>query len=146
MKQNSLQYLLEKYREGTLNEEERVELESLTHMDEVMDAASRRAMGIIRRRVSLAIAAVMVVGAGVVAVLPHDSQEPLMAEVQEIPEIHEMPVVEEVVIPSTPQTVAPARVRVTKPVRKEDSEPVVICNNQCDVDSIISDIRKFLSV
>ena len=40
MKNDSIQYLLEKYREGTLNDEERVELERLTHKDEVFAAGS----------------------------------------------------------------------------------------------------------
>ena len=28
---------------------------------------------------------------------------------------------------------------------RSSSEPVVMCNNQCDADSVISDIRKFLA-
>ena len=154
MKQNSIQYLLEKYREGTLNDEERTELERLTHKDEVVAAASRRATGIIRRRVSLTIASVMVAGAGAFAVLPH-SQEPLMAEAKVLP----APVVEtqlaaspqevEAVVAPTVEThpVAPLRKRArTKAATRVKSDPVVVCNNQCEADSVISDIRKFLSV
>ena len=40
MKQNSLQYLLDKYREGTLTDEERTELNRLAHRDEVMSSSS----------------------------------------------------------------------------------------------------------
>ena len=147
MKQNSIQYLLEKYREGTLNDEERTELERLTHKDEVVAAANRRATGIIRR-------AVMVAGAGAFAVLPH-SQEPLMAEAKVLP----APVVEtqlaaspqevEAVVAPTVEThpVAPLRKRArTKAATRVKSDPVVVCNNQCEADSVISDIRKFLSV
>lgn len=163
MKQNSLQYLLEKYREGTLNDEERVELERLTHKDEVISAANRRVTGIIWRRVSLTIAAVMVAGAGVVAVLPREAQGPLMADAQEIPtsiveaQRDASPAVE-TVVPATvieePQHVAPLQTKhasrpataIKRSVKVHESDPVVICNNQCEADSVLSDIRKFLSV
>ena len=153
MKQNSIQYLLEKYREGTLSDEERVELESLTHKDEVMAAAGRKVRGIIWRRVSLTVAAVMIVGAGALTLLPR-TQEPLLAEAQEVPAVQEeMPMVEDMVRPALPQTVAPvakpqptAHKAVAKPAKKKSEEPVVVCNNQCEADSVLNDIRKFLSV
>lgn len=146
MKQNSLQYLLEKYREGTLNEEERVELERMTHKDEVMAAANCQVKGIIRRRVSLAVAAVMVAGAGVMAVLPHDVQQPLVAEVQEVPVVQEeTPWVEEVIIPAVKKEPQRKASTVVSKTKRRD-EPVVVCNNQCDADSVINDIKRFLSV
>ena len=156
MKQNSLQYLLEKYREGTLNDEERVELERLTHKDEVLSAANRRVKGIIWRRVSLTIATVMVAGAGVVAVLPRETQGPLMAEAKEIPaqvvetQVAVSPTVEEIASPvaqkKTQHSPFVQKKHVGRPAKAKEAEPVVICNNQCEADSVISDIRKFLSV
>lgn len=157
MKQNSLQYLLEKYREGTLNDEERAELEHLTHKDEVLAAANRKVRGIIWRRVSLTIATVMVVGAGVVAVLPREAEAPLMAEAKEIPapvverQRDALPAVEENIAPTVakeePQpAVVPQSRRVGRAAKAKKVEPVVICNNQCEADSVLSDIRKFLSV
>lgn len=163
MKQNSLQYLLEKYREGTLNDEERVELERLTHKDEVMAAASHRVRGIIRRRVSLAVATVLVAGVGVVAVLPREVQGPLMAEAKEIPAPvvemqHEVSPSEKEVVSEEPtresQRAVPMQARkADRPVstlhrqaKSKVTDPVVVCNNQCEADSVISDIRKFLSV
>lgn len=157
MKQNSLEHLLAKYREGTLCDEERAELESLAHKDEVTAVARRRAKAVVRRRVSLAFAAAMVVGAGVVVVLPHDvAQQPLVAEVQELPAAvqEESPLVEEAILPAVAKAPHPAeavamRPSVSRPSVKKQSpadEPVVVCNSQCDADSVISDIRKFLSV
>lgn len=146
MKQDSLQYLLEKYREGALSDDERSELERLTHKDEVMASASRRVVAIVRRRISLTIAAVMVAGAGVVAVLPHGMQEPMVAEVQELPAVKEdVPAVEEVMLPAV-NNVPEKKAAAVKPKVKRRDEPVVVCNSQCDADSVISDIRKFLSV
>ena len=46
MKTESLERLMDKYREGTLSDEERDELNRLTHRDAVMAAASQRARGI----------------------------------------------------------------------------------------------------
>jgi hypothetical protein len=167
---NRLQTLLEKYREGALSDSERSELERLSHKDEVFSAARSRATGIIRRRVALAVSALMICGAGIWAVLPASQQMSEVAEVvQPVPE----PLVEvqETVAPkavaepaplvaearevkrhaenarkSLPATVTP----VEKPAEaavsgKTPDEPVVMCNNQCDADSVISDIRKFLA-
>ena len=146
MKQNSLQYLLEKYREGTLNDEERGELERLTHKDEVMASANHRVTAIVRRRVSLAIAAVMVVGVGLMALLPRGMQQPLVAEVQEMPVVQEeLPVVVEVMLPAV-NSAPEKKAAVAKPKATRRDEPVVVCNSQCDADSVISVIRKFLSV
>ena len=156
MKNNSIQYLLEKYREGTLNDEERVELERLTHKDEVFAAAGRKVRGIIWQRVSLAVAAVMVAGVGMLTILPHE-QEPLMAEAREIPiqsvetQRAASPVIEAVAPQQALKETQPAaslqRKAKAKPaIKAVTTSPVVVCNNQCDADSVISDIRKFLSV
>lgn len=155
MKQNSMQYLLEKFREGTLNEEERTELERLTHKDEVFAAAGRKVRGIIWRRVSLAVAAMMVVGAGTLTMLPRE-QEPLMAEAMEIPvpTVETQPAAPPAIEAVAPQQATAKTQRAASLQRRpkarlaiqEETEPVVVCNNQCEADSVISDIRKFLSV
>ena len=156
---NRLQMLLERYREGTLSDSERSELERLSHKEEVLSAAHSRATGIIRRRVALAVSALMICGAGLWAVLPGSRQMPEVAEV------------EETVAPKAAAEPAPlvaearevkrpaAEARKTRPVaavptekpaemvvsERSSSEPVVMCNNQCDADSVINDIRKFLA-
>jgi outer membrane biosynthesis protein TonB len=167
---NRLQILLEKYREGVLSDSERSELERLSHKDEVFSAAHSRATGIIRRRVALAVSALMICGAGIWAVLPGSQQMPEVAEV--VQPVPEPPVeVQETVAPKavaeptplvaearevkrhadTARKARPAQVAPTeKPAEvvvpeRSSSEPVVMCNNQCDADSVISDIRKFLA-
>jgi hypothetical protein len=97
----------------------------------------------------------MVIGAGTLTMLPRE-QEPLMAEAIEIP----VPTVEtQPAAPPAIETVAPQQAtaktqRAASLQRRpkarlaiqEETEPVVVCNNQCEADSVISDIRKFLSV
>lgn len=161
MKQDSLQSLLDKYREGTLTEGERAELERLSHKEEVMAAADRRVSGIFRRRVALAMSALIIVGAGVAAVMPRGGEEPLVAAVQEVPELQEAVEMQEATAPAEAEEAAPVLVAEARPEAmsrrtqqapeaqpavKAKKEPVVVCNNQCDADSVISDIRKFLSV
>ncbi len=178
MKQDSLQQLLAKYQEGTLSDEEREQLNRLTHRDEVLAAAEERAHTIVRRRTriaGLAVAGTMVLGAGIWMLAPKE-QPVLMAAVNED---KDMTIVEEVVeteeIQETPQYTAPVAAKPSEPVltaavvntakRIEaeeasdeistpdniathpatESEPIVVCNNQCDADSVISDIWKFLS-
>lgn len=154
MKQQSIQTLLEKYREGTLTESELAELELLTHKDEVMAAASRRAMGIVvRRRIALAMTVLLVGGAGVWAVMPHEGTEPLVAENRVPAEVQLPAVVKEEVqqkqeISVLPTVKSPDKHIATTRAKAKPSQkaPVVVCNNQCDADSVINDIRKFLSV
>ena len=162
MKQNSLQYLLDKFREGTLTDEERSELNSLTHRDEVMASAHSRARGILWRRASLAVGAVAVIGAGVLAVVPRPTEEVMVAEVREVPAaVQVAPAVEQVLRPVEAREAVPKPVAMAKPESKvaptsrpanvkpatiKKSEPVVVCNNQCDADSVINDIKRFLSV
>jgi hypothetical protein len=162
MKQNSLQYLLDKFREGTLTDEERSELNRLTHRDEVMASAHSRARGILWRRASLAVGAVAVIGAGVLAVVPRPTEEVMVAEVREVPAaVQVAPAVEQVLRPVEAREAVPTPVAMAKPEPKvaptsrpanvrpatiKKSEPVVVCNNQCDADSVINDIKRFLSV
>lgn len=162
MKQNSIQYLLAKYREGTLTDDERTELERLSHRDEVMAAASHRATGIVWRRVSLAIGAVAVLGVGATLMIPRPVEEMMIAEAHNVPSVVQVASeTEQVLRPvemreAETQQVAEAKAAM-KPVAKrpsalrrgaaqKKSDPVVVCNNQCDADSVISDIKRFLSV
>ena len=155
---------MEKYREGTLSDAELEELNGLTHRDEVMAAAGNQARGIIRRRRTLAftVAGLLMAGGAVWTLLPSDRQaEPLLAEAT-MPEVvvnapeptveqaaPAMPMEEKVVAKVTrraaaaPSQVKPADAVVTP---EESDEPVVMCNNQCEADSVINDIWKFLTV
>lgn len=166
MKDDTLQQLLTRYREGNASDEEIQQLERMTRRDEVFAAASRRAATILRRRaivrVAAAVAAVAVVGVGIGLLMPR-SEAPLLAEAKEMPEVQppqvaDEPVAEENVeaaVAAPPATRLPIR---KAPVRQAESakpahvdvvrsseEPTVICNNQCDADSVIGDIWKFLT-
>ena len=157
-----MQRLMEKYREGLLSDAEMETLNALAHKDEVMDAASHRAAGIVRRRTALCGTVAMVclmVGAGVWMMSPKQ-EAPLLAEAK-VPEVlaepmvtpsaessaEENPRVEEKSRPvaTASRSLKPADIQESLPV-EEVKEPVVICNNQCDADSVINDIWKFLSV
>lgn len=157
-----MQRLMEKYREGLLSDAEMETLNTLAHKDEVMDTASHRAAGIVRRRTALCGTVAMVclmVGAGVWMTSPRQ-ETPLLAEAK-APEVLVEPTVtplEESTVAENPRVEEKSRPVVTNPVAvkpadieeslpvEEVKEPVVICNNQCDADSVINDIWKFLSV
>jgi len=171
---NRMQTLLDKFREGTLTDGERSELERLSHKDEVFSSARSRATGILRRRVALVVSTLMIGGAGVWAVLPESRQAPMVAEVvAPVGETHPaltgtppegrgrltqseevtLPLADEARLVPTTQSERRSRAQADKarlaPTAARESsadEPVVVCNNQCDADSVISDIKKFLSV
>ncbi len=156
---------MEKYREGTLSDAERDELNGLAHRDEVMAAAGERAHGILRRRrtVAFTVAGLLVAGGAIWTLLPSERQQaPILAETT-VPEVVErvpeptveqvapatMPTEEKVVAKVTRRsTVAPSQVKPVDAVVKpeESDDPVVMCNNQCEADSVINDIWKFLTV
>lgn len=167
MKQDSIQQMLERYREGTLGAGEIEELNRLTHRDEVMEAAVRRADGIVRRRraVVLTVAGLLVAGAAVWSLLPlGGGAEPALVAEAAVPEMKAAtPAADSAVRPlSAPVPAAPATARKATPVAQADPSPVpcmeetiqavadevpvVVCNNQCEADSVISDIWKFLNV
>lgn len=145
---------MDKYREGTLSDEERDELNRLTHRDAVMAAASQRARGIQHRtRLGIGFAVMVLVAGGAVwTLMPRTGKAPQMAEVvAPVEVVHPEPVVEQQAMPE----VQPQRPHVQKrsvrprdvaPRHAEVDEPVVVCNNQCEADSVISDIWKFLTV
>lgn len=164
---NEMQRLMEKYREGTLSDAEMAELNTLTHRDEVIGAANHRAAGIIRRRImvraSLVVAAGLLVGGGVWLAQPRALEAPLLAEVQipasmTVPAPEEMPAMDEPakqearpIVQVRPQVrkqthVQPEDIVVTEAPADDADDPVVMCNNRCDADSVINDIWKFLSV
>ncbi|MBQ8703429.1 MAG: hypothetical protein IJ524_03510 [Bacteroidales bacterium] len=156
MKNPEIEQLLTRYREGSLSDSELAELNRLTGRDTLMDNACRRADGIIRRRRAslFTVAGLLVAGATTWTLLnPQHSEATMVAEA----------VVPEVVLPAAPEPAVEqaAQVKATehKPVattqpRRTDTqplpamadEPVVVCNNQCEADSVISDIWKFLTV
>ena len=180
MKQESLQHMLSRYKDGTLSDEETEQLNRLTHRDEVFAKATDRAHSIIVRRtrriVGLSITSAVLLGAGIWAVAGNhkeaggfdtDGQMIAMAEEQitELPQTinAEMSTsAEETTKPTNIQTLKHSNIQTLKrsnievatsqptasnqPMNgsKED-ETVVMCNNQCNADSVISDIWKFLS-
>ena len=156
MKQEVIKALLAKREAGTLTDEELEMLNRLTRRDEVVAGAERQAKVIVtRRRRALAacVAALVVAGAAGMLFLQRHETVPMMAQnetVVEIPEEENIITTVEVEPQQTAavnveKTVAPAkadRKQATKPTAKD---PVVMCNSQCDADSVISDIWKFLT-
>ena len=131
MKQNSLQYLLDKYREGTLTDEERTELNRLAHRDEVMSSARSRARSILWHRASLAVGAVAVIGAGVMAVMPRPTEDVMIAEVREVP---------------TTVQVAPEAEHVLRESSEQIAGLLKVPRDTIIFTSVINDIKRFLSV
>lgn len=162
MKNNDIQPLLERYCEGTLSDSELAELGRLTGRDEVMATAIHRAAGIRRRRRTalFTVAGLLLAGTAVWSLLPRQ-ESPLVAEAV-VPEAVTLPepAVEQATpadspVPATPAksvhrtaVARPVTVAPTRQATKEEvsEEPVVICNNQCEADSVINDIWKFLTV
>lgn len=159
MKHDTIQELLAKRAAGTLTEEELATLNTLARRDEVMAGAERRASVIRHRRrsvMAMVVGMVVVVAAGLTLLMPR-SEEPLMAK-QEAPApqvvddevmttpVEAMPMQTAAV--SAEKTAAPAAAvqsRKQQPKTAKVGEPVVTCNNQCDADSVINDIWKFLT-
>lgn len=173
MKMNDIQRLLQKYQEGTLTPEEHAELDRLTHKEEVLAEAFHRADGIVFRRrirnLSLALGGLVLLGAGVWMLTPRGAGEaPLVAEaVVEEPAAIEIPQTEtlaataavktavadepvQLAASSMPEPVKAvaqpdATVKTTPPTPASEQQNVVVCNTQCEADSVISNIWKFLS-
>ena len=166
MKQDSIQQLLAKRQAGTLTDSELEELNRLTHKDEVVAAAEQAATVIVRRRrlvtSSVALVAVAVAVFGITLLVPKNEM-PLVAQQQPAPQpvVEDMPQSVEApatpAVPTTPaaskHTTAPkpavAQAQPAKSVPQaaetHRTDPTVMCNNQCEADSVINDIWKFLT-
>ena len=136
-----------------LTEEQKARL--LAGRDEAMAEVDRRVAGIRRARrrrtVALTTTAVLALGVGTLLFVPK-GQPTLVAE-------HRAPaaiaVTADTAIAATTVETVQAEVQPEKPAVERNApkavkthritEPVVMCNNQCDADSVISDIWKFLS-
>lgn len=158
MKQDSIQELLAKRAAGTLTDDELATLNILTRRDDVVAGAERRAVAIRgrRRRVAAMVAGVVaVVAVGLTLLMPRH-EEPLMAK-QELPK---QQVVADEVLPATVEAApvqtaavdaektAAAVAQTHRPQHHKAAkagDPVVTCNSQCDADSVINDIWKFLT-
>lgn len=154
MKQETIKSLLAKHEAGTLTDEELDLLQRLTRRDEVVAGAERRAKAIVvrrRRAVAACVALCLVVAATGILVTRHDEQVPQMAQ-QTVPVA--LPDEEPAISPVETLTLQTAAVSAEKSARPSArrqkakstaKEPVVMCNSQCDADSVISDIWKFLT-
>lgn len=161
MKQDSIQQLLAKRQAGTISDDELETLNRLTRRDEVIAAADRQASGIVRRRriglSALALTIVAAGGAGLLFLQPTGETTTVAKQEPVAPTVVETPIVEEIALPPTPATtveeVAATHTNTTAPQPKKPTtvathataNPVVVCNNQCEADSVISDIWKFLT-
>ncbi len=135
-----------------LTEEQKARL--LAGRDEAMAEVDRRVAGIRRARrrtVALTTTAVLALGAGTLLFVPK-GQPTLVAE-HRAPAAIAAPA-DTAIAATTVETVQaevqPEKPAVERKARKavkthRITEPVVMCNNQCDADSVISDIWKFLS-
>lgn len=158
MKQDSIQELLAKRAAGTLTDEELTTLNILTRRDDVVAGAERRAVAIRgrRRRVAAMVAGVVAVMAVGLTLLMPRHEEPLMAK-QEVPvqqvvddevltaPVEAMPVQTAAV---DAEKTAAAVAQTHRPQHHKAAkagDPVVTCNSQCDADSVINDIWKFLT-
>lgn len=170
MKMDDIQRLLQKYHDGTLTPGEQAELNRLTHKDEVLGEAFHKADGIVRRRqvryLAMAMTGLVLLGAGVWMARPSQEAAPLVAGRQALPAAvaDEAPapppaqptVADKPAVAGEPVLVAAARpANVAKPAPKPvaptqaaphaEQQTVVVCNTQCEADSVINNIWKFLS-
>ncbi len=159
MKMDDIQRLLQKYHDGTLTPGEQAELDRLTHKDEVLGEAFHKADGIVRRRqvryLAMAMTGLVLLGAGVWMARPSQEAAPLVAGRQALPAA----VADEAPAPPPAQPTAARPANVAKPAPKPvapthaaphaaphaEQQTVVVCNTQCEADSVINNIWKFLS-
>lgn len=155
MKMDDIQRLLQKYHDGTLTPGEQAELDRLTHKDEVLGEAFHKADGIVRRRrvryLAMAMTGLVLLGAGVWMARPSQEAAPLVAGRQALPAA----VADEAPAPPPAQPIVARPANVAKPASKPvaptqaaphaEQQTVVVCNTQCEADSVINNIWKFLS-
>ena len=173
MKMDDIQRLLLKYQEGSLSSDEQAELDCLTQKSEVLASAFQKADGIVHRRhmrhLALAVSALVLLGVGVWVAMPQQNTlAPLVAEAQmDSPVADEAPMPEEVLqtaaVAESPVADEPMHLAAVFVDEQVESAPqpdiavhtpstpvsqgktVVVCNTQCEADSVISKIWKFLS-
>ena len=161
MKHNDIEELLSRRAAGTLSGSDLEELNSLAGRDEVFAQADRR-VAVIRRTRRIRTTALLTIGiltTGVVMLFALPRQEKtLMAEQRtpvqvlpmEVPNMETPDAVQAAVAVEPSQECAvmqktKERVVVRRKATTVKNEPMVVCNNSCDADSVISDIWKFLS-
>lgn len=163
MKQESIERYLAKRQAGTLSDSELDELNRLTRKDEVIARAERQAAVIVRRRrttVAVIVAGLALTGAGLALLQPRQqttliarqqtiTAPPAAIPVQAVQPVQAMEAATTAMRP-TPEATA---VRAGKPTPQTPATTVksvagkgtvVVCNNQCEADSVINDIWKFL--
>lgn len=151
MKSNDIEQQLARRHDGSLGADELEELNRLCGRDEVFAAADRRVATLRRHRRVAAMAAVLAVAVGGMALLgTHGQEEPQLVASAEplpvaIPAIEAAPAVEQPAAEPQPRPAKRPKPAATAAKPVADEGPVVVCNNQCDADSVISDIWKFLS-
>lgn len=156
MKQKTIEVLLAKREAGTLTDEELELLNRLTRRDEVVAGAERHAKAIVkrhRRALAACVAGVVIAGAVGVIFTQRGDTEPAMAKqaatVEAIKEETIMAPVEagqlQTAAVSEDKVVATPKADRKQMAKPASKDPVVMCNSQCDADSVISDIWKFLT-
>ena len=154
MKQNTIETLLEKRRRGELSDEELQQLGTLSRRAEVLAEADRRADVVIRRRRTgvAAFSAIAAIAAGAFIIVGQPKDEAPMVAMQTVQiavettsEAEPTPTVEKKAEPVQMAAAKPAVHKHKAATSAKADEPVVMCNNQCDADSVISDIWKFLT-
>lgn len=166
MKNDTLQQLLAKYQQGTLSGEELEQLNRLTHKDEVMSAAENRAKVIVRRRslrtVAFAMVGLSLVGVGIWAMRPAEQQQVATESVANpVPTLVESAVPMPAAVAAEEAPIVAAKHDMPREIKQHNEarqqqpaatipqqheEATVICNNQCDADSVLNDIWRFLTV
>lgn len=159
MKQDTIQALLAKRAAGTLTDEELATLNTLTHRDEVVAGAERQAVAIRHKRqrvAAMAVALVAIVAVSVTLLMPRPEpqliakqatavEQPVPEEIEATP-VEAMPLQTASLDVEKVASVPSAAVKTQQqPKAKQNDEPVVMCNNKCDADSVINDIWKFLT-
>ena len=167
MKTDDIRHQLESYRQGQLTPDEVEQLNRATHRDEVMDAASRGAASVRRHRFAKTAALAAVVTAIAATTLwhlvpsPHNNAPmttrlaPEAVPSSQPSDADNLPATPAVPEPLPIASHRPQASAATRHAASADkavqaappaaTKPEVWCNNQCDADSVISDIMKFLS-
>lgn len=137
---------------NALNDEQKAR--ALAERDAVMAEVDRRVGVIVRRRrivtTAMVTVGLLMAGGAMALWLPQSQQEPVLVAEQRVvvePTPAEPTLAEPETAPEAEiQKTTVEAVKVHRKAKPAKAEPVVMCNNQCDADSVISEIWKFLSV